>query len=122
MPYKISWEERGVYIKWFGIITAEENIRLNGEIYGNKLFETIEYQIGDFIDAEHATFTEREIYVIAKLEIQASRWNKRLMVAHITKDPEIVKAIKSYEYNLRESDWKFGIFDDLEDARKWVKA
>ena len=93
MPYKISWEEKGMYIKWFGIITAEENIQLNGEIYGNKLFETLEYQIGDFLDAKHAVFSERDIHVIATLEKQASRWNKKLKVAHITKDPEIVKVI-----------------------------
>lgn len=122
MPYKIIWEDKGIYIKWFGIISAEENIRLNGEIYGTKLFETIDYQIGDFLDAEYATFSERDIYIIATLEKQASRWNKNLKVAHIANDPEIINAIRSYELNMRESGWEFGLFDNLEDARKWVSA
>lgn len=122
MPYKIYWEEKGVYIQWHGVITAKENIRSNGELYGNKLFESIDYQIADFLNAEHATFSKKEIYVIAALEKHASRWNKKLMVAHIAHDPELINSIKAYELKLIDTGWKFGIFDNLEEARKWVNG
>ena len=122
MPYRITWEERGIYIKWSGIITAEENIRLNGEIYGNKLFEKIDYQIGDLSEATPSVFSERDIQVITTLEKHASRWNKKLMVAHIAHDPELINSIKAYELKLIDTGWKFGIFDNLEEARKWVNG
>ncbi|PKP30742.1 MAG: hypothetical protein CVU00_13430 [Bacteroidetes bacterium HGW-Bacteroidetes-17] len=122
MTYKIFWEDRGLNIKWSGIITDEEIIRPNGEIYGNKLFENIDYQIADFLNATPSIFSVRDILVIYTLEKQASRWNKKLMVAHIARDPEFINSIKAYESKMINTGWKFGIFDNLGDTRKWVNA
>ncbi len=122
MPYKIVWEEKGVYIKSTGIVIANENLQLNGEIYGNKNFDTIEYQIANFLDADVSAFNDKEISVIARLESSASIWNKKLKVAHVTKDPEFIRLIKVYENQLEKSGWQFMIFDTVEKARKWVNA
>jgi len=111
-----------MYIKWFGQASAEENINLNGEIYGDKRFDTIEYQIGDFLDVDSVDFSDKEVNVIAKLEMHASVWNKKIKAVHITKDPDLIRKIKLYETQLKGSGWQFMIFDNLEDARKWVSS
>ncbi len=120
MPYKIQWEEKGVYVKSFGIVTANENLQLNGEIYGNKKFDTIEYQISDLLDADLSILNDKNISVISQLDFSASAWNKNLKVVHITKNTELIRLIKIYETRMGESGWQFMISDTLEDARKWV--
>lgn len=122
MPYKINWEEEGVYVKWSELTTANENIRLNGEIYGYEKFDTIKYLISDILDSEFPEYTEKEIRIIAKLDAQASIWNKNLKIAHITKKQAFIDLIKSYEDQMHESGWKFMTFDNLEDARKWLSS
>ncbi len=120
MPYKIEWEDSGLMIKWNGKVTASDNIRSNGEMYGDKRFDTLTYQICDFLDAEFTHYTDKEIRIISELELQASNWNKNLKVVHLTKNPVLVKVIKKYEKRMESSGWKFFISDSLEEARKWV--
>lgn len=122
MPYNISWEEKGMYIKIWDEFSAEENLQLNGEIYGNKNFDAIKYQIADFLEADTSMFTTNDIKVISRLEFHASVWNKSLKVAHITRDANFIKYVKLYESQMEGSGWEFAIFDNLEDARKWVEA
>ncbi len=122
MPYKVFWEEEGVYVRWSGLSDADESIKLNGDIYGCKHFDTIKYIISDTLDAELPNFSEIDIRIIAKLDEQASRWNPNLKVAHISNNPEFVQLIKSYENKMDDSGWTFGVFDNLEDARKWVDS
>ena len=122
MPYKITWEEKGMLIKWFGQATAAENIQSNGEIYGDERFDNIKYQIADFLDADLTKFSDKDASVIAILENQASIWNKNLKVAHITKDKEVIRLIKIYEAQMEKSGWQFMIFDNLKEAREWVDS
>lgn len=122
MPSKLFWEEKGAYIKWSGLITADENIRVNGEIYGCKNFDTIKYLISDILDAELPDFTDTNLRVIAKLDEQASKWNPNLKIAHVSNNPESVQLIKSYENKMDDSEWTFMVFDNLEDAREWVDS
>lgn len=120
MPYTIQWEEKGVYIKSSGQITAKDNLQLNGELYGNKNFDTIEYQISDLLDADLSILNKKDISVISQLDFSASVWNKDLKVAHITKNTELIRLIKIYEERMEKSGWQFMIFDTVEEARKWV--
>ena len=120
MPYKIDWEDHGLLIKWTGKVTASDNIRSNGQMYGNQKFDTISYQICDFLDAEFTDYTDKQIRIISELELQASDWNKSLKVVHITKNPILIQVIKKYEKRMEPSGWKFMICDNMEDARKWV--
>lgn len=122
MPYKINWEKNGVYIKWDGIITVEDNIKSNGEMYGKSIFDNIDYQIADFLDADFSYFNEKEASVIGKLELKASTWNKNIKVAHITKNTDVIKLIKNYESQMEDSGWEFMIFDTIEKARIWVNS
>ncbi len=122
MPYKVFWEEEGVYVRWSGLSNAEESIKLNGEIYGYKYFDTIKYIISDTLDAEIPNFSEIDLRIIAKLDEQASKWNPDLKIAHISNNPEFVQLIKSYENKMDDSGWTFMVFDNLEDARKWVDS
>lgn len=120
MPYNITWEPKGVLVKWYGKCTYKENLEANGMLYGDKRFDSIHYQISDILDADTSAFTNHDITVIARLELKATIWNKNMLVAHITQNRALIEQIKMYEVEMRDSNWKFGIFDTIEQARAWV--
>ncbi|MDZ7743709.1 MAG: hypothetical protein U5Q03_18735 [Bacteroidota bacterium] len=121
MPYNINWEPKGVYIKWSGKITRQENLDVNGIIYGDPRFDLLKYQISDILDSDARALTNTDVKVVASLEARAAIWNKNLLVAHITIDPKLIKQIKMYEEIMKESNWRFGIFDHEKDARQWIR-
>ncbi len=122
MPHKTYWEEKGMLIDWSGVIDSTEVLKSNGAIYGDKRFDEIRYQINDFLKAEFANFSDKEIQIIATLELQASDWNKHMKVVHVTTDPNLIADIRIYEKRMEASGWQFLICDTLDEARKWVEV
>lgn len=45
MTFNINWDKRGVYVKFRGIVTAQDLIDANNYVISNANFETIHYQI-----------------------------------------------------------------------------
>ncbi|MCF8230456.1 MAG: hypothetical protein K9J24_16030 [Bacteroidales bacterium] len=121
MPYKITWETKGVYIKWVGKATREENLEANGKIYGDKRYDSLHYQISDILESDTRELTDRDVKVVACLESRAAIWNKHLLVAHLTRDPKLIDQIRMYEKIMADSNWKFGVFGTLEEAREWIR-
>ena len=119
MSYSISWLEDGVCVKAKGIYTLEDNLKANGELYGDPRFEDLKFQIGDFTDADTSEFTKKTANVVGKMESVSTVWNDKLRVAHITNDQELIKLIKVYEESLVNSNWVFAIFDNYDDAFEW---
>ena len=122
MPYKLYWENKGVYIYWFGKVTYEESLKANGEIYGHPKFDHITYQLSDILEADTSLFTPKEVKVIGHLDMKSSIWNKKLKIAHIVTDPEFIALIDIYEKQMEGSGWKFKTFNNLEDARLWAES
>jgi hypothetical protein len=119
MSYSINWLENGVCVKAEGIYTLEDNLKANGELYGDARFGDLKFQIGDFTDADISEYTLKTANIIGKMESVSTVWNNNLRVAHVTKDQEFIKIIKTYEESLINSNWVFEIFDNYEDAFEW---
>lgn len=120
MPYTITWMPDGVLIRLSGQITFEENMKFNGEIYGDARFESLRYEIGDYREVTKFHVSEKETTVIANLERQSARWNSHVKMAHITRDPDIIKLIRQYEEAMANTQWDFGLFETMEEAEAWV--
>ena len=52
MTFNINWYKKGVYVKFRGIVTAQDLIDANNYVISNVNFETIDYQIFDFLFIE----------------------------------------------------------------------
>ncbi len=44
-----------------------------------------------------------------------------MLVAHITTNSQFIEQIKLYEEIMKDSNWRFGIFDTMEEARVWIE-
>ncbi len=122
MPYAIVWKPDGVIIRYSGIVSYDENIAANGQLYGDPRFESIKYQIADFLTVTDFQISKKESSIIGELDFQSTRWNSHIKVAHITQDNDIIERVKVYEETMKDTAWEFGIFNTMEEAQKWVEG
>ena len=94
MPYKIEWFQNGVCIIASGKYSLNESIKFNGELYGDPRYETIKYEIGNYLDA-NVSFKLADARIVGTLDLNASRWNNHIKIAHVTKDKTFIEIIKA---------------------------
>ena len=48
MPYRIEWKDRGVRWIYTGVVTGQEALDSNYEIYSDERFDELKYELVDF--------------------------------------------------------------------------
>mgnify|MGYP006921616735 CR=1 FL=1 len=122
MPYKTTWEARGILWEFYDDVSAQEIEDANNEFYVDERSDGAKYQIIDARNVKSVEWEERDIKVMAAYDIGASNVIRRLKVAYITSDEEITSKIEKYIDLSRQlsSNWEFQGFNDLNSARTWV--
>ncbi len=122
MPYDITWEPGGVVWTFHGNVTASEALRSNEDIYGDSRFDSLSYQIANFLGAQKIDFGESTIAQVAALDRAAAHSNPRIKVALVTNLEYMTLLADLYKVNSEKSPWSVAIFGKLEDAREWISS
>ena len=120
MPYSTAWEPGGVIWTFWGVVSGEEILRSNQEIYGDARFDELKYQIVDLTRVERFDATRDDMAMIASNDIAAARSNPRVRVAVAARDELIRELSVFYETASAGSPWRQRIFDSVREARSWV--
>jgi hypothetical protein len=122
MACELIWEEKGVLAKHYGIVSEQEVMETNDEMYGDVRFETITYQISDYTEATNIQITPKDAKIIGTLDKTSSRWTSRKMkIVVVTKDEKFVPIVLTYFREFEGTTWECRIFETLEMAYEWVK-
>ena len=121
MTFNINWDKEGVYIKFRSVVIARDLIDANNYIISNANFESIDYQIFDFLDIEDFKITPYDIAIIATMDKSQTEFNNDMKVAIITTDDYVREITTEYDQYLTDSNWITRTFEDVENARQWVK-
>ena len=122
MPYENIWEERGVYIRFTGVVTSGEVQRSNEELYRDpRFFSAMDYQIADFLSCNSIQAEPEEVRLIASLDAEMSRRHPGVRVAIVTTTQVIYGYSRMYQLCTEQSHWETEIFDSLAAARTWIK-
>lgn len=120
MPYVTTWEESGVLWTFRGLVTGDEILRANQEIYRDPRFQRLTYQIVDLTAVERFDVTEDDMAMIAVNDRIASRSKPGVRVA-IAADDELIKDLSAfYDAVMVGSPWRQRIFDSMSEAREWL--
>jgi len=84
MPYKTTWLANGIIWTYSGVLTGNELLNSNFEIFGDERFDDIRYQIVDLSAVEKVEVTENHMRKIAHLDMAAARTNPRIKVAVVS--------------------------------------
>ena len=77
------------------------------------------YQLWDFRHVNAVKWTKLDISILAALDISSSNWNKKMMIAFIATEPNIVDLYTSYVKAMKESPWSIKLFDSENNAQNW---
>ncbi|MBL8429984.1 MAG: hypothetical protein JNJ95_08870 [Dechloromonas sp.] len=97
MPYTISWEAKGVYKQFSGVVTADEYHRSQIQFTSHEKFDNAHYVINDFSDIDRFVMTPAEAEYMATYSLGPHFSNPTLRVCFVTTDPSIVGLIQAYK-------------------------
>jgi hypothetical protein len=122
MTFNIIWDKEGVYVKFRGVVTAQDLIDANNYVLSNANFDSICYQIFDFLDIDDFNISSYDIEIIAMMDKSQSEIKKEMKIAIVTKNNYIKEITSEYDQYMTGSDWETKIFDSIEIAKFWVNS
>lgn len=119
MTHTTTWESKGVYRKFNGIITGEEILESNFLIQADNRFEEIDYVINDFTDVTDHTITLTDTKVYTTTDEIAANFKPLLKIAIIVTKKDLSDLADAYCEQMKSMRFDAKIFKTLEQARSW---
>jgi len=120
LTVKYKWEATGLYRIFTGKINGNEVLGDNLKLQGNARFDDIKYVINDFTQIVDFDFYDLDVQKISINDKVASKSNPYIKIALISAHEPLLKWLRSYADSMEGSIYKCDIFDNTDDAYKWV--
>lgn len=119
MSYKLIWEPKGVYWRYYGKVSGLEVLEATMLVYGASHFEDLKYKLVNFIDVECIDMNENEVRAIANRHKAAEKYNPYIKNAIVLRSKTNKLAVK-FAALFSDSRWDVQVFDDLDMANDWL--
>ena len=96
MPYRLTWEPRGLYREYFGNVTVAERFESFDAISGDRRFDDLRYTLTNYLAVREYEVTPEETAEIAALHIGPLLTNPRIVIAAVAVRLDIVDAIEDF--------------------------
>ena len=123
MSYKLKWEPKGAYWRYYGKVSGLEVLEATMLVYGASRFEELKYKLVSFVDIESIDMTEGEVSAIASRHKAAEKYNPYIKTAIVlrSKTNELAnKLANKFAALFSDSSWDVQVFDDLDMANDWL--
>ena len=122
MTFNINWDKKGVYLKFRGVFTPQDLIDANNYVLSNANFESIKYQIFDFLHIDEFEITSLDITIVATMDKSQTETTEEMKIAILTQNDYVKKIVSEYDQFMEGSSWETQIFETIETAKAWVNS
>lgn len=124
MPYSITWSHEGTEIIYEGKVSYAEIRAADDAHYGDERFQDIRYQLCDFTKADTSEITLSDAEEYAVFDVVSIPYKPHLKVAMVSYNLGTKYLLEEYIKISKEegSSWKFKIFDNYLEAKKWCSG
>lgn len=122
MPYEAIWEDKGIYWKYQGILTGDDLLQSNMNIYGDSRFDNLRYQLVDMLDVESFDVETEAMEAVTAMDEAASQTNPSLIIAVVSAHIQAKQLVELYETTTGGAPWETEIFESVEEARAWITS
>ena len=119
MPYTITREAKGVYLKWSGKITGEDFFRAVREVNESPDFQLYHYVINDTLGCSGIDLSAMSMEDSIAGAIGAHISNPKFVAAFVANDPAIFDVWTSVA-KVANDYLRTSVFSDLAEARHWA--
>jgi len=124
MPYELEWEDKGLLIKYSGVVSSVDLIMSNSEMTGVQKIESVEYVIYDFGTIKDIDFNESIVDIIKKFSERNNHLNPLAKVAFVSSREDVASLIESFistsKAKIPHASYKN--FTHIEEARRWTSS
>jgi len=122
MPYSCTWESKGVYIHFSGIVTLAQVSGSDDAMYEDPRFADIDYFIWDASDVVSLALSDTQVDITAVRDMGVSLKKDKLKCAFIAKDHRLSRQLEQYLAKSRalKIPWQMALFSELGQARLWL--
>ncbi len=124
MAYQTSWESGGIHWTFDGVVTIDEVVEANREMYGDPRCDTIKYFIRNMMAVNVLDMNIVDVDNVAVTDRGLAFYKKDMKGALIATDAFTQDVNKRYidTSNKLDSPWKFKLCATIEEARRWVTS
>ena len=112
MSYKVTWEPRGVYCKFYGLVSVNETFVMLKQIYRDARFANLRYRIVDFVEVDRQQNSQSEINKVLAVNFAHDYSNSQRLSAYVLSN------VDGENGNLYPE--HVNIFVNEADAREWL--
>lgn len=119
MPYRLTWEPRGVYREYFDDVTIAERRASLVAICSDPRFDDLRYSITDYRNVATYEVTRDDTAEVAAFHVAPLRTNPQILIAAVTTRPDIIAVIEEFiGHGFTRVPYR--IFPSIGEAREWV--
>ena len=121
MPFQIEWKDRIVVFEYGGILTSQDILLSNQQVYGNQRFDAIHWEVVLFDKVERLEFQENDVKMIAYLDMAAYKSNPNITVVFVG-DTELMKGLyELYDSIVKDRCWTTVLVEDRKDVWQQIE-
>lgn len=122
MAHTTTWENDGIFWDIYDVLESDEIIEFNEELSDHDGLEKLSYFIWDATKVTKINIDKDDANLAAIFSKLINDYNKNMKGAFVVHDSGLQALVKEYINHSDElgSTWAFMLFDNIEDARKWV--
>lgn len=120
MPFKKTWEDRGVYFRQEGAVTGEDLLECAESLCSDERLPNLKYKIIEFVEGREFDVTANSIREVAAVDKRGAEINPAMKVAIVAPSALIVGMARMYELSGGDGAWETRVFESMQEAREWV--
>ena len=120
MPYHVTWEDQGIYVRYSGWTSDEEIARFARQVQADERYGQVHSVLHDFLACEGATFSLPVIEELAATDGAAALYNSKIRIAVVTGRDDVCAMCRAY-LDVGLADYPLRIFPGVDAARAWLK-
>ena len=120
MPFKIEWEEKGVYSTLWGSCSIADVMSILQTIESDTRFRSLRYNLVNYLEVTESNGSKEDVAEVSALNYAQSLSNSRLVRAIVATDPKILALVQGW-IAISDTPELLGVFSTLMEAREWIK-
>ncbi len=121
MSFEMEWEQRGVVIRFFGVVTIRDIFSASNAYQGDGRFDGITYVLADYSKITDCDAEPQEIDIVWAVDKGAAYTNPNIRKAIVATNPKVKALRERYQSALyHDSAYPTRVFTSEEAARAWL--
>jgi hypothetical protein len=120
MACDITWEPRGVWRKFSGTLTSADLAASVDAVQADDRYDMLRYSINDFLGVDNVADIAAMLDTVLAKAIGGAHSNPKLVMAIVARGEAVLSHARLFL--MPDFPYPVKLFDNLEDARDWLKG